>query len=309
MASVNARCPVSLIDFFLLQNCDFSFAKVCRDVPCRKRLAFYGDAVLKASVIKTLMGRQGLQWPQLCRRTEQLVVSNAHLSVVFDKLKFPEAISLVLHKSAYECRKYSVHYKATYTEAMLGLTELLAAEHTCAVAASIIDLCKESSDSRMMFNMKPDKPALRLKLSKSAGRLKSVKSPKSAQSPAERQPAKSWVKAQTAKPTRSLPETRSAELAVEMKAAKSAVNKKFAKTTKCRLNCFDVLGSRTACKISPAPASVRPCHQDTETAVTLRAIDTKTKPAYRAVRRKDPFSLHGGVQKKVRNTHLIFLTP
>ena len=104
MASLNTVRFASIIDFFLLHDCEFSFAQVCRNVHYRKRLAFYGDAVLKASVIHNLMSRHGLQWPELCSRTEQ-VVSNALLSVVFDKLKLPEAISPVLGKSAYECRE------------------------------------------------------------------------------------------------------------------------------------------------------------------------------------------------------------
>lgn len=186
---------------------------------------------------------------------------------------------------------------------MLGLTELLAPEHTCTVAANIIDLRVESCDNQIIFKMKHDKSAFKFKPGKSAVKLKDVKSPVTTQS------AKPRVQAQPAKPAKTPPKTPSAESAVEMKAAKSAAKKESAKTTKCKLNCFDVLGSRAASKVPPTPDSVRPCYHNPEKAVTLRTTDPRKKPAYKAVWRTGPFALHGGVRKKVRNTHLIFVTP
>lgn len=135
----SASCHVSLIGFFLLCNSNFSFPQVCSDDAYRRRLAFFGDAVLKFTVIKILMARKGLQWPGLHSMTEKFI-TNASLSVVFDKLQFRDGIDKALGLTVCPSASYSTHTKATFVEAMLGATDLLAPQHTCAVVTSLMDM-------------------------------------------------------------------------------------------------------------------------------------------------------------------------
>lgn len=159
MASVAAGCIASLTDFFLLRDSEFSFERVCTDTPYRKRLAFLGDAVLKPYVVKFLVARQGLQWIDLCRQTEHLV-SNAYLSVVFEKLKLQKSIDSYVGQWGTN----DIHDKATYVEAMLGLTEMLAPKNSCTVVANIISLLNEMLPEPLPLRL----PPFEIRLPKSA---------------------------------------------------------------------------------------------------------------------------------------------
>lgn len=179
-------CLISLIGFFLLCSSDFSFKQVCFDELYRRRLAFFGDAVLKVTVIKILMARKGLECPHLHVRTEKFL-TNASLSVLFDKLQFKEGIDRALGLTECKATSYTTHAKATYVEAMLGATELLAPQHTCAVVTSMMDMLEGSGSQHKAapvatFSMKPKDSTSRLQ---GSGALKSRAASKMQQSEAE----------------------------------------------------------------------------------------------------------------------------
>lgn len=65
------------------------------------------------------------------------VVNNKYLSDIFDKIEVQKAIYLENH--TLKCGEQNVNFKATFIEALLGLTEIMAPEHMSTVVSSIID--------------------------------------------------------------------------------------------------------------------------------------------------------------------------
>lgn len=272
------------------------------DTVYRKRLAFLGDAVLKSDVVKYLVARQGLQWPDLCRHTEYFV-SNASLSVVFEKLQLQKAIDSYVLKSGIT----SVHNKATYIEALLGSTEMLAPKQTCKVVAKVINLLKGTLPRPL-----PLEPLLfEMKLAKSATTKKpcrlscadTLRSRAASKAPTADHGEESTSKSKAKALAFSLKTaSRSKTCELHQSPARAATQQKPTTIVKQFSSGINNVNA-TVSMLKKPPSNVNRNNVDS-------VIRHQAASYFVVVRRKAPMLLCGGVRKTVKkNTHLLFLSP
>ncbi len=106
-----------------------------------KRLAFLGDAILKAYVITELIRRGGICCAGLCSTTESYI-TNKNLSFVFTKLSFGTAMSLTV-PSFFGHSLPSTKLMGTCIERMLGCTEMYCPESTYAVVVVLMEFLEK----------------------------------------------------------------------------------------------------------------------------------------------------------------------